>query len=111
MSISYVSVPLEQLPHGEGLELPTHATDKSAGMDLRAAVPAEDSVVLPPGERTLVPTGFRMALPKGYDLESVAAGPRSPPAPHRHGPLLTRSRSRRPPRSSRGSSNSARSTR
>lgn len=69
MSISYVSVPLEQLPHGEGLELPTHATDKSAGMDLRAAVPEEEPIELRPGERELVPTGFKMALPDGYEAQ------------------------------------------
>ena len=69
MSISYVSVPLEQLPHGKGLQLPTHATDKSAGMDLRAAVPEEEPIELKPGERELVPTGFKMALPDGYEAQ------------------------------------------
>lgn len=69
MSISYVSVPLERLPHGEGLELPSHATEQSAGMDLRAAVSEDEPIELGPGERALVPTGFKMALPEGYEAQ------------------------------------------
>jgi len=81
MSEQSIAIPLKRLPHGDGLKRPTHETDASAGLDLRAAVPADDPVVLPPGEWTLVPTGFRMALPRGYEGQ---VRPRSGLA-HRHG--------------------------
>jgi dUTP pyrophosphatase len=47
------------------LPLPAPATPESAGLDLRAAVPAE--LVLAPGERVLVPTGFAVAIPPGFE--------------------------------------------
>ena len=62
-----LGVPIKQLPHAEGLALPSYATDHSAGMDLRAAVPEDDPMVLSPGERVLVPTGIQIALPTGHE--------------------------------------------
>jgi len=47
------------------LPLPEPATPGSAGLDLRACVPA--AVVLAPGRRALIPTGFCIALPPGYE--------------------------------------------
>ena len=58
-------VPVKRLAHGADLELPTHATMDSAGMDLRAAV--EAYITLPPGGRSLIPTGIALALPSGYE--------------------------------------------
>ena len=55
------------LPHGEGLDLPAHATPDSAGLDLRAAVPEGEPVVLAPGDYALVPTGLQIALPDGTE--------------------------------------------
>ncbi len=49
------------------LPLPSYATKGSAGMDIRAAVPAD--VVLKPGETILIPTGFALALPGGYEAQ------------------------------------------
>jgi len=43
--------------------LPSHATDRSAGVDLRAAVPEDAPLTLAPGARALVPTGLSIALP------------------------------------------------
>ena len=40
--------------------MPEHATDGSAGMDLRACV--ESKMLLHPGETLLVPTGFAMHI-------------------------------------------------
>lgn len=62
-----VSVPVKRLPHAEDLDFPHYATDQSAGMDLRAAVPTDEPVVLEPGGRALVPTGLQIALPTGYE--------------------------------------------
>lgn len=60
-------VPIQRLPHAEGLELPSYATPYSAGMDLRAAVPEDDPLVLEPGRWAMVPTGLVLALPPGYE--------------------------------------------
>ena len=62
-----IDVAISRLPHADGLELPAYETAASAGMDLRAAVPADDPVVLAPGARDLLPTGLQIALPKGYE--------------------------------------------
>lgn len=62
-----VPVAVKRLPHGEGLPLPSYATEGAAGLDLLAAVTAP--VVIPPGGRALVPTGLAMALPAGYELQ------------------------------------------
>ncbi|WP_353564437.1 dUTP diphosphatase [Longimonas sp.] len=57
------TVHLVQMPHAEGLPLPEHATEQSAGADLRAAIPNDSPITLASGERTLVPTGLQIALP------------------------------------------------
>jgi dUTP pyrophosphatase len=58
-------IPVQVLPHGEGLELPAYATAHAAGMDLRAAL--EAPLTLRPLERALVPTGLALAIPAGYE--------------------------------------------
>ena len=60
-------VPVTVLPHGEGLDLPAHATPDAAGLDLRAAVPADEPLALAPGAYALVPTGLQVALPDGME--------------------------------------------
>lgn len=60
---------LTWLPHGEGLDLPAYETMQAAGMDIRAAVPADDPVVLEAGARALIETGFAMALPPGFEAQ------------------------------------------
>ena len=60
-------VPVAVLPHGEGLDLPAHATAHSAGLDLRAAVPEGEPLVLQPGAWAAVPTGLTLALPDGTE--------------------------------------------
>ncbi len=62
-----IAVPVKRLPHAEGLELPAYATAYSAGMDLRAAIPEEEPLLIRPGERVLIPTGLQIALPEGYE--------------------------------------------
>jgi dUTP pyrophosphatase len=63
------TVRLTWLPHGEGLDLPAYETVQAAGMDVRAAVPADDPVVLEAGARALIETGFAMALPPGFEAQ------------------------------------------
>ena len=62
-----ISVPVVVLPHGEGLDLPAHATPDAAGLDLRAAVPEGEPLTLAPGAFALVPTGLQVALPDGHE--------------------------------------------
>lgn len=62
-----LSVPVQRLPHGRDLPLPSYATADSAGMDLLAAV--ADEVTLSPGERRLIPTGLAIALPAGTEAQ------------------------------------------
>lgn len=47
--------------------LPEYATEGSAGMDLRADIPAP--LTLGPLERALVPTGLFIELPQGYEAQ------------------------------------------
>ena len=60
-------IPIQRLPHGEGLPLPAYESALAAGMDLRAAVPDEAPFVLKPGSRHAVPTGLAFALPPGFE--------------------------------------------
>ena len=60
-----IDVALTVFPHGEGLDLPSYATEGSAGCDLRAAIEAELTITA--GGRTLVPTGIAVAIPPGYE--------------------------------------------
>ncbi|WP_323014583.1 dUTP diphosphatase [Devosia sp.] len=76
-----ISIPLNWLPHGEGLPLPARQTEGAAGMDLRAALGEGEELVLAPGQRGLVPCGFAMALPEGHEAQ---VRPRSGLAVH-HG--------------------------
>jgi dUTP pyrophosphatase len=62
-------IPLKRLPHAEGLDVPHYATERSAGMDLCAAVPEDQPIRLLPGGRALVPTGLQIALPGGYEAQ------------------------------------------
>ena len=65
--MSEVKVKLLPLEHAVGLQLPTYATEQSAGMDLSAAL--EEAIELGAGERALIPTGLSIALPPGYEAQ------------------------------------------
>src|SRR5208282_144768 len=62
-----IEIPVQVLPHGEGLELPAYATEHAAGMDLRAALPADGPLTLAPLQRALVPTGLSLAIPIDFE--------------------------------------------
>ncbi|MCS0502255.1 dUTP diphosphatase [Ancylobacter mangrovi] len=64
-----VPVPVTVLPHAAGLPLPAYATDGAAGLDLLAALPADEPLVLAPRARAAVPTGLCLALPEGYEAQ------------------------------------------
>ena len=60
-----ISVQVQRLPHGEGLELPRYATEGAAGMDVVAA----EDVTLAPGARHAVATGLALAIPEGFEIQ------------------------------------------
>src|SRR5262249_23980994 len=60
---------IRQLPHGEGLALPSYQSAHAAGLDLLAAVPEDAPLVLAPGKHALVPTGLAIALPVGFEAQ------------------------------------------
>ncbi|MGD9867309.1 MAG: dUTP diphosphatase [Hyphomicrobiales bacterium] len=67
MSAAAPRIAIRRLPHGEGLPLPAYQTAGAAGMDIAAALGADEVLTLAPGERALVPSGFAMALPQGHE--------------------------------------------
>jgi dUTP pyrophosphatase len=79
---SVLRVPIQRLPGGEDLPLPSYATAGAAGLDVCAAVEAD--VEIPPGERALIASGFAIAVPEGWEAQ---VRPRSGLA-LRHGLLL-----------------------
>lgn len=56
-----------RLPHGADLPLPAYQSALAAGLDLLAAVAADASVAIAPGERAMIPTGIAIALPPGSE--------------------------------------------
>ncbi|MCZ2328845.1 dUTP diphosphatase [Bartonella sp. F02] len=64
-----VTLPIERLEHGQGLDLPHYATEGSSGLDIRAALNEGESLVLAPGQRALIPTGLIFHLSRGYEAQ------------------------------------------
>ncbi len=62
-----IEIELTPHEHAVGLNLPTYATEQSAGMDLTAAL--EEAIELGAGDRALIPTGLSIALPSGYEAQ------------------------------------------
>ncbi|CAN5479232.1 dUTP diphosphatase [soil metagenome] len=62
-----MNLPIKRLAHNLELPLPAYETADSAGMDLRAAVPEGEPLVIRPGDRHAVPTGLAMAIPRGFE--------------------------------------------
>ena len=64
-----IKIPIHRLAHAADLQLPSYQSEDAAGLDLPAAVRADATLVLKPGERALVPTGFAIELPAGYEAQ------------------------------------------
>jgi dUTP pyrophosphatase len=62
-----VELRIRRLPHCADLPLPAYQTERAAGLDLVAAVPADAPVKIAPGERAMIPTGITVALPAGHE--------------------------------------------
>jgi len=65
--MSPLSVPIQKLPHGQDLDLPAHATEHAAGVDLVAAV--IEAQMIGPGGRATIPAGIKIALPVGFEAQ------------------------------------------
>ncbi len=64
-----MKIAVRRLPHGEGLPLPSYASEGAAGLDLVAALTPGQKLVLEPGARDLVPTGLAISLPPGFEAQ------------------------------------------
>lgn len=64
-----IDIAIKRLAHADGLPLPAYQSQGAAGLDLCAAVPTDQPVVLDPGERQLIPTGFALALPTSAEAQ------------------------------------------
>lgn len=60
---------IQILSHGESLPLPSYETEGAAGMDLAAALPESEPLLLAPFARAVVPTGLAIGLPVGYEAQ------------------------------------------
>ncbi len=63
------SVRVVVMPHGRDLPLPKYQTAGAAGLDLVAAIPADEPVKIKRGGRALIPTGLVIELPRGFEAQ------------------------------------------
>ncbi|MBY0532503.1 MAG: dUTP diphosphatase [Xanthobacteraceae bacterium] len=61
------AISFTRLDHAKDLPAPEYATAGAAGMDLVAAVPANEPLKIHPGARAAVPTGLIFAIPQGFE--------------------------------------------
>jgi len=68
----YHVVKIMRMPHTASLAgdlpLPEYQSERAAGLDLLAAIPAP--IILAPGQRMLTPTGFVLELPPGIEAQT-----------------------------------------
>jgi dUTP pyrophosphatase len=64
-----IEVLFQRFVHAEDLQLPQYQSEDAAGLDLVAAIPEGQDVVLEPGARALIPTGLAIELPRGYEAQ------------------------------------------
>lgn len=60
---------IKRLPNAAGLPDIAYQTEGAAGMDLTAAIPANEPVIIPPGSRATIGTGLAMAIPVGFEAQ------------------------------------------
>ena len=65
--MSDIEVRVMRLAHGKDLPLSSYQSASAAGLDLFAAVPSAEPLMIASGGRALVPTGIAIALAKGYE--------------------------------------------
>ena len=57
------------LAHFASLPLPAYETEGAAGLDLRAAIAEDETIILKPLQRALIATGLKIAVPQGYEVQ------------------------------------------
>ncbi len=62
-----IRIPVKKMPGHDDLELPRYMTVNSSGMDVRAALRENETIL--PGEWKKISAGFSVSLPKGYEAQ------------------------------------------
>ncbi|MGY6569287.1 MAG: dUTP diphosphatase [Salinarimonas sp.] len=62
-------LPVQLLPHADGLALPQYETPGAAGFDLLAAIAENSPLKMEKFGRALVPTGMKLQIPDGYEAQ------------------------------------------
>jgi dUTP pyrophosphatase len=66
--LTFARMPIEvRIVNRSNNDLPTYATDGSAGLDIRAFI--ESPFIMQPMQRAAIPTGIFIELPKGYEAQ------------------------------------------
>lgn len=64
-----VSIGLRWLEHGRGLSVPQQMSAGAAGVDIPAALGANEVIEIAPGRTAMIPAGFAIALPEGFEAQ------------------------------------------
>ncbi len=64
-----IKIKVKRLSHGTDLAIPAYQTAGAAGLDLLAAVPANEERTLAPGAYAVIPTGLTLELPHGTEAQ------------------------------------------
>jgi dUTP pyrophosphatase len=62
-----IRVHIQKIAGSEDIPFPKYMTEQAAGMDIFAAVPADETIL--PGRRRKIPTGIAISLPEGYEAQ------------------------------------------
>lgn len=69
MSKGAIKIKIKRLAHGTDLPIPAYQTADAAGLDLVAALPANEERTLAPGAYGVIPTGLTLELPRGTEAQ------------------------------------------
>ena len=64
-----VKIAVRRLEHARDIELPSYQTPGSSGLDLCAAIAAEETLALAPGQTAIVPTGLTLEMPADMEAQ------------------------------------------
>jgi dUTP pyrophosphatase len=67
--MSKPTLKVQYLEHGVGLQQLQYATPGSSGMDVLAAVPENEPLIIKPMERKLVPLGFKCSFSEEFEIQ------------------------------------------
>jgi dUTP pyrophosphatase len=67
--MSILNVLFMRLPHATGLPAPSYESEGAAGLDLVAALPAAEPMLIAPKGWAAIPTGLVFEIPRGFQGE------------------------------------------